>query len=452
MINANVIPFSSDQAIKPHTDEALALAFASRHAGHVRYVAQWGRWFLYNGSAWAPDHTLQVFSFGRALCRDEAAVAPDGARSRILSAKTFAAVVSMARSDPSIAATVDQWDTNLFALNCNGEAVMLDGDTRRPAIAGDYFTKSTTVRPDGDCPLWLKFLKTVTDGDDALLAYLQRVCGYCLTGSTAEHVLFFLHGTGANGKSVFLSTIAGIMGDYARTAPIETFTATNIDRHPTDLAGLAGARLVTATETQEGRRWDETRIKTLTGGDIISARFMRQDFFDFLPQFKLVIAGNHKPSLRSIDEAISRRFHLIPFTVTIPTEERDPDLADKLKDEWPGILRWMIEGCRDWRVLGLHPPAVVLNATTAYLDAEDSIATWMEECVECVNDGFASRSSLYDSWKSWCERSGEVAGTRKQLVQILDSREGIQPLKRAGIRGYLGLRIVSTQSQPGDSQ
>jgi putative DNA primase/helicase len=188
------------------------------------------------------------------------------------------------------------------------------------------------------------------------LAYLQRAVGYALTGLTQEHALFFAYGTGANGKSVLLSTAAGLLGDYHKTAPIETFTASNSDRHPTDLASLRGARLVTATETEEGRRWAEARIKQLTGGDTISARFMRQDFFEFAPSFKLFIAGNHKPSLRSVDEAIRRRFHLVPFAVTIPSEERDSDLAEKLKDEWPGILAWLIEGCLEWQTEGLRRP------------------------------------------------------------------------------------------------
>jgi hypothetical protein len=145
-------------------------------------------------------------------------------------------------------------------------------------------------------------------------------------------------------------------GDYHRAAPIETFTASNHDRHPTDLAALRGARLVTSVETEEGRRWAESRIKTLTGGDKIAARFMRQDFFEYTPQFKLVIAGNHKPGLRSVDEAIRRRFNLVPFTLTIPPEERDELLPEKLKAELPGILNWMIEGCIDWLERGLAPP------------------------------------------------------------------------------------------------
>ena len=170
----------------------------------------------------------------------------------------------------------------------------------------------------GSCPLFLAFLERIAGDDLELVACLRRVLGYALTGNTREHALFFAYGTGANGKSVLVSTIAGILGDYHKTAPIEAFTATHGDQHPTDLAGLRGARLVTATETDEGRRWAESRIKEQTGDDTVAARFMRQDFFEYRPAFRLLIVGNHKPSLRSVDEAIRRRFHLVPFAVTIP--------------------------------------------------------------------------------------------------------------------------------------
>ena len=165
-------------------------------------------------------------------------------------------------------------------------------------------------------------------------------------------------------------------------APIETFTASHQDRHPTELARLRGARLVTSVETEEGRRWAESRIKSLTGGDKIAVHFMRQDFFEFTPQFKLVIAGNHKPGLRSVDEAIRRRLNLIPFTVTIPPAERDPDLAEKLKAEWPGILAWAIVGCLAWQRDGLAAPKAVTSATAAYLEAEDAVAAWIKERCE----------------------------------------------------------------------
>jgi putative DNA primase/helicase len=219
-----------------------------------------------------------------------------------------------------------------------GGVIDLRSGEIHPHQPSDYMTNITAVAPNGACPLWRKFLNRIFAGDAELIAFVQRVAGYTLTGSTREHAMFFGFGTGANGKSVLINTISGILGDYHRTAAIETFTASKFDRHPTDLAGLRGARLVTAIETEEGRRWDEAKIKALTGGDRIAARFMRQDFFEYLPGFKLVIAGNHKPSLRSVDESIRRRLNLLPFTVTIPPEDRDRDLPEKLKAEWPGIL------------------------------------------------------------------------------------------------------------------
>ena len=192
----------------------------------------------------------------------------------------------------------------------------------------------------------------------------------------------FLYGTGANGKSVFLATLSGLMGDYAKTAPVDCFTETKFSSHPTELANLQGARLVTAVETEEGRRWHESRIKVLTGGDRIAARFMRGDFFEFQPVFKLLIAGNHRPSLRTVDEAMQRRFRMLPFTTTIPEAERDPRLIEHLRAEWPGILRWAIDGCLEWQSSGLCAPEAVREASTAYLQAEDVLQQWIDECCD----------------------------------------------------------------------
>jgi len=261
-------------------------------------------------------------------------------------------------------------------------------------------------------------------------------------GSTREHALAFLYGTGANGKSTFLNAVTGAAGDYHRTAPIETFTASNTDRHPTDLAGLRGARLVTAIETEEGRRWAESRIKALTGGDKVAARFMRQDFFEYTPQFKLVIAGNHKPGLRSVDEAIRRRFHLVPFSVTVPPEQRDRDLDAKLKDEWPGILAWMIDGCLQWQEIGLAPPKIVTDATASYLDSQDAVAAWIDEACERDPNVWERSALLFGSWKAWAERSCEPAGDVKRFRDRLEAR-GIYHKREPGTgrTGYQGLRL-----------
>jgi putative DNA primase/helicase len=218
----------------------------------------------------------------------------------------------------------------------------------------DYCIKITAVAADErvPIPLWTKFLDTITAEDTKLQAYLARVAGYCMTGVTIEHVLFFLYGTRANGKGVFLNTLRGIWSDYSVVASMETFIETKYEHHSTDLAMLAGARLVIAQEVGKNRAWDEAKINHLTGGDPITARYMRQDNFTYTPKFKLMVAGNHKPSLRSVNEAARRRFHLIPFTVTIPEPDRDINLAEKLKPEWPGIFNWALQGCLEWQKTG----------------------------------------------------------------------------------------------------
>ena len=205
----------------------------------------------------------------------------------------------------------------------------------RQADHADGITKLTAVAPapTADCPRWLAFLDETTGGDADLIRFLQQWCGYCLTGETREHALVFVHGGGGNGKSVFLNTITRIMHDYATTAAMDTFTASKFDKHPTDLAMLRGARLVTASETEEGRAWAEARVKQMTGGDPITARFMRQDFFTFFPNFKLFIIGNHKPVLQNVDDAAKRRFNIVPFTRK--PEKPDRELETKLAGEWP---------------------------------------------------------------------------------------------------------------------
>jgi putative DNA primase/helicase len=332
-------PTSAEDRPPAFSDEALALRFAERHAGDLRYVAAWNKWLSWSGTHWRFDDTLHAFDLARRICREAAAECNKSKIAvAIASAKTVAAVERLARTDRRIAATIEQWDADPLLLNTpDGVLDLRTGDSRLHR-ANDHMTKIAAVGPRGNCPRFLAFLERITSRDGELVAYLRRVFGYALTGVTREHALFFGYGTGANGKSVLLPTVAGILGDYHKTAPIESFVASTGDRQPTNLAGPRGARLVSATETEEGRRWAEAKIKQLTGGDTVSARFMRQDFFEFRPQFKLFVASNHKPSLRSVDEAIRRRFHLVPFAVTIPDEERDGEVAEKLKDEWPGIL------------------------------------------------------------------------------------------------------------------
>jgi putative DNA primase/helicase len=424
------------------SEDRLALELAAKHQDDLRYVANWGRWLQWQGSRWAFDDTLNIFTLARALRRAEAArCKTSSTATAIVKAKTVAAIEQLARSDDRLKATTDQWDADPWSLNTPGGIVDLRTGSIRPASPKDYCTKSTAVAPsEGDPCLFLNFLDRIVGGDAAMIAYLQRVFGYSLTGLTREHALFFGHGTGANGKSVLLSTVSGILCDYHKIAPIETFTASNSDRHPTELAGLRGARLVTAVETEEGRRWAESRIKQLTGGEVIAARFMRQDFFEYQPQFKLLIAGNHKPSLRSVDEAIRRRLHLIPFNVTIPPGDRDPELTEKLKEEWPRILAWMIAGCLEWQRAGLAPPEVVRDATESYFEAQDAVAVWIED--RCVLGASCRepRTALYLSWSDWSQKAGEFSGNQKTFFEKLDGR-GFRQVKLRGTRLFEGLKL-----------
>ena len=423
----------------PFSEDDLANRFSAEHADDLRYCEAWKRWLVWDQSRWRPDVTVRIFGLAREVCSRQAGLCNQPSK-KIASAATIAAVERLARSDLRHATTPDQWDADPFLLNTPGGVVDLRTGQMRPNRPDDCMTKQASVTPGASCPLWHNFLDRITDGNDDLETFLQRMAGYSLTGSVREQCLFFAYGTGANGKSVFLNTVANIAADYHVAAPVEMFMASRNDRHPTELAGLQGARLVTAMETEGNRRWAESRIKALTGGDPIAARFMRGDFFTFTPVFKLLIAGNHKPALRTVDEAIRRRLHLIPFSVTIPKAERDPDLPEKLKAEWPGILAWAIEGAVEWHANDLQPPAAVTDATLEYLTGEDLIAVWLEDRCHHEHTARTLASVLYKSFKEWAEAAGERPGTQRAFSTALESH-GYRKEKTMDGRYFHGLRI-----------
>lgn len=317
------------------------------------------------------------------------------------------------RSNAELVANAEQWDADPWALGTPTGTVDLQIGKLTSARPADYITKQTAVAPAtpaAPAPLWTAFLERITAGDTELQSDLQRFAGYSSTGSIREHAFAFGYGTGANGKSVFIETLAGILHDYALTVPTEMLMVSQTDRHPTEIARLQGVHLAIGSETEDGRLWAESKIKSLTGGDRIAARYMRQDFFEFNPSFKLFVVGNHKPSLRGVDEAIRRRLHFIPFTVTIPPGERDPNLREKLKAAWPAILRWAIDGCLAWQREGLAPPASVREATADYPAAEDALERWLDDCCTLDRNAWESSADLWASWKAWAERTGELVG------------------------------------------
>jgi putative DNA primase/helicase len=432
---------SSDESVWG-TEDALALSFTRRYHRDWRYVAAWGRWLVWDGQRWRTEDTLAATDLIRSVCR-QTAVRADNPKvaAKLASASTVGGVERLARADRRHAATTDEWDADPWLLNTPGGVVDLKTGRKRANDRADRMTKIITATPGGDCPQWMAFLSDIAGGDVDLQAYLQRMVGYCLTGVTSAHALFFLYGTGANGKSVFANVISTILGDYAATASMDTFVETRGDRHPTDLAGLRGARFVTAIETEQGRRLNESKVKAITGGDKISARFMRQDFFEYTPQFKPVIVGNHKPAIRNIDEAMKRRMHMIPFTVTIPPERRDSRLTEKLLAERDGILAWAVAGCLAWQREGLKPPASVVSATEEYFEAEDALGRWLDErCVRAPN-AKSLTAELFTDWKQWAEAAGEFIGAQRRFSDLLITR-GVEKWRNGmGVRGFQGIGL-----------
>lgn len=406
-------------------EDGIALAFAERFRDRLRYCHTTGAWFVWTGSRWQKEETKLAFCWARDVCRE----LNNEGENAIAKAATAGAVERFAQADRAFAVTGAVWDRDSFLLGTPGGTVDLTTGLMREGCQDDFMTKQTAVAPTDPlhgegCPLWLAFLDQATKGDKELIRFMRQIAGYALTGDTREHALFFIYGPGGNGKGVFLNTITKIIGDYGTAAAMDTFTASQSDKHPTDLAKLKGARLVTASETEEGRAWAESRIKQMTGGDRISARFMRQDFFEFDPTFKLLIVGNHKPILRNVDEAARRRFNIIPF-IHKP-EKKDLLLEAKLKEEWPAILRWMIDGCLDWQRNGLIRPASVGRATAEYFNSQDLFGQWLEECCELHpgNDmRLETAADLFASWKEFAESNGEQPGSGKAFGDKLSQRD-----------------------------
>lgn len=450
MSTANVIPFDAAEAVaearaQEHaiTQDGLARLFAKRHAVALRFCHSSSAWYAWDGARWQRDETERAFEFARVISR-EASEGREGKELKATRSVAFAAGVErFARSDEALATTAAGWDTDPWLLGTPGGTVDLHTGIIRPADPADRITKVTAVTPaaTADCPTWTAFLDEATGGDRDLGRFLQQWCGYCLTGITQEHALVFVHGPGGNGKSVFVNAIAGALGDYAATSATETFAASMVDRHSTELAMLRGARLVAASETEQGRAWAETRIKQLTGGDPITARFMRQDNFTFRPEFKLTIIGNHAPVLHQVDDALRRRFNIVPFRHK--PARPNPLLQDELRAEWPEILRWAIRGCLDWQAQGLIRPASVLDATADYFADQDVLGQWLiDTCDVRLGDERARETSaaLYASWAAYAKAAGHKPESQKAFSAALQ-RRGLVPYRDKHSRGFRGVTL-----------
>lgn len=437
------------------SDQWLAHRVIAAHGDQMRFVGAEQKWYVWDAGRWRPDAVNLAQHYVTQVCQALSAdLLTHGATAtekkeamaqarRVASAYCRDSVLKIMEADPRISIRPEAFDTDPWLLNTPAGLVDLRTGVIRAHTPDVLCSRMTTVAPDleGGCPQWHAFLLEATQQRPDLIRYLQRMAGYCLTGSTAEQAFWLIWGPGGNGKSVFLNVLTGLLGDYAKTAPMDTFTASPSDRHPTELALLMGARLVTASETRASRRWDEARVKGLTGGDPISARFLYKDFFVYQPQFKLLFVGNHKPELDVVDKAMQRRIHIIPFTVT--PRQVDPDLGHKLKTEWPAILGWALRGCLDWQREGLATPPAVTDATEEYFQEQDAIQRWLEESTFPLPEQFHTSEELFESWREWAGRNGEPStGKMRGFVQRLVAKKipkGRDPHSRR--HGFVGIAL-----------
>jgi putative DNA primase/helicase len=440
------------------TDLGNARRLVHRHGRNLRYCWLWRKWLVWDGKRWVKDDTGEVYRLAKETVSSiyqEAAAAPnDEARKELGKHATrseagarIKEMVDLARSDVPV--MPDELDASPDLLNTESGTIDLRTGELREHRREDLITKiaPTTYRPDAAAPTWEAFLERVLPGED-LRAFVRRAVGYSATGDTSEQCMFINHGGGANGKSTFQEAIASALGDYAMRAPTEMLLAKRSDGVPNDVARLKGARFVSASETEEGRRLAESRIKDLTGQDTITARFMKAEWFDFAPTHKLWLSTNHKPEIRGTDAAIWRRIRLVPWAVTIPPAEQDKKLPIALRHELAGILAWVVRGCLQWRREGLQAPDEVRKATGEYRAEMDVLAGFLVECCELDTGHWEYAKDLYECYKRWCDENGERPEPQRKFGGRLGER-GFQR-DRGGSRGagiWRGVRLTEGEKE-----
>lgn len=435
------------------TDKGNAMRLVAMHGGDLRYCHPWKSWLAWSGDRWKVDETGAVFRKAYdvlAQLHAEARAEADPDKKKRLVAWAMAsegdrkinAIVAQAKHQAEIPVMPSDFDKPPFLINCPNGTVDLKTGRLGPHVRGDLLTKRANAPFDAAAtsPTWEAFLRRIMGDDVAMVDFLRRAVGYAATGSVKEHALFFLYGLGRNGKSTFLNTIQEVLGDYAITVNADLLTAKNQEDHPTGVADLQGRRFVATIEVEDGRRMAESLVKTLTGGDKIRARRMRENFFEFEPTHKLFLAANHKPVIKGTDDGIWRRIKLIPFKVQIPDAEVDKSLPDKLQAEAPGILAWVVRGCLEWQEVGLLEPEAVVEATKDYRTEMDYLGDFLEECCEVV-DGFRCRSNdLYRTFCKWCTETGGHPPTKNKFGRMLTDR-GFGIEKTNSLVWRLGLRV-----------
>ncbi len=413
-----------------------------RIAGDWKYAG--GQWYGWDGRRWRRDKLKTLWRIATEVCKAEGSFADtiDLAR-KIQSAPSVHAAANLAAADSEVAIEMVAFDADRWLFNTPDGIIDLRSGQIAPHNRAALMTKIAAAGPRGDCPVFFEYLVEATGGDEALQRYLKRVAGYCLTGSIEEHCILFCHGPGGSGKTTFLLLIQDLLGDYAVNSPMNAFTVATGERHPTEFAHFFGARVVAASEIEEGMRWDEGKLKAISGGDKITARYMRGDFFTFEPQFKLLLAGNHRPRMRSADDAMRRRMQVIPFRHK--PAKVDKQLREKLGAELGGILRWAVEGEIERRHLGgLNPPKVVQDATDKYFRDENTIGRWLDERCAIEANAWSETRALHRDYVHWAHQVGEFVLSERLFQQKVELMPGIEPQQHSRTRrgGFRGVHLL----------
>jgi putative DNA primase/helicase len=437
------------------TDLTNGELFAHEYKDRVRYCMAWKKWLIWDGNTWCPDDCGEIYALSKDFIRGlylRVARTKDHERATELakhlikseSLRRRQSLIESASLERSVRITPSDVDRENFLLNVrNGTINLKNGKLGEPAQEA-YITKCAAVNFNRAalCDTWNLFLMRIMDGNAQLLRFLQKAVGWAITGDMSEQVMFILYGSGANGKSTFLNTLMEIMGDYAMSTPTATFMNKHGEGISNDIARLRGTRFVTTVEAEEGKRMSEPLIKQITGQDVMTARFLYGEYFDFLPTFKIFMATNHKPVIKGNDHGIWRRIKLIPFTVTIPYEERDPELMQKLRAEREGILNWMVDGCLLWQKERLGEPEAVRIATGEYQEEMDDIGTFIQEC--CVRDSAGvsriASADLYRAYMSWCEKNSERPYSQRMFA-IHVQNAGIEKNRTKKGRYWMGIGL-----------
>ncbi len=445
------------------TDLGNAKRLVRLHGQDLRWSKSLG-WLAWDGTRWCRDDTLEVVRRAKLTATslyDEAKATLDLERQGQLARHArqsqgearIKAMIALAESEKGIAILPEQLDTDRWALNVQNGVLDLRSGRLREHRREDLFTKLAPVAfdPEAACPVWTGFLEQIFRGDRALLDFIQKLVGYALVGTGEEQILALCYGTGRNGKTTFLETLGAILGDYATHTRAETFLAHKHDQIPADIAALRAARYVWAVEAGKGRQLNESLIKEMTGQDTMTARFMRQDFFSFVPQFTPFLAVNAEPRIRGRDLGIWSRVRLIPFSYTFSAvEENKRFKAERLLPESPGILRWAVEGCLRWQQERLAPPPAVRLATETYQKEQDDLGPFLEECCILKPGATVPKTMLYQHYRDWAEGSGEKPATKKEFGNLLVER-GIIERRTADARQWAGIRLrTANESIAGD--